>query len=66
MDFVANDQGTFFIVYKKCLWSVNHEQFPMQMTQNIKHNKWLEILTSEDNIVNTEAVTKYYNEYYSN
>ena len=29
---------------KQCLQSVNHEQFPSQMTQNNKHNKWLEIL----------------------
>ena len=29
---------------KQCLQSVNHEQFPIQMTQNNKHNKWLEIL----------------------
>ena len=28
--------------------SVNHEQFPMQMTQNNKHNKWLEILAGKD------------------
>ena len=29
---------------KQCLQSVNHEQFSIQMTQNNKHNKWLEIL----------------------
>ena len=29
-----------------CLPSVNHEQFPMQMTH--KHNKWLQILAQED------------------
>ena len=29
---------------KQCLQSVNHEQFPIQMTQNNKHNKWLEML----------------------
>ena len=29
---------------KQCLQSVNHEQFPIQMTQNNKYNKWLEIL----------------------
>ena len=29
---------------KQCLQSVNHEQFPIQMTQDNKHNKWLEIL----------------------
>ena len=28
---------------KQCLQSVNHEQFPIQMTQNNKHNPWLEI-----------------------
>ena len=27
---------------KQCLQSVNHEQFHIQMTQNNKHNKWLE------------------------
>ena len=27
---------------------VNHEQFPMQVTQNSKHNKWLEILAGEN------------------
>ena len=27
---------------------VNHKQFPMQMTQNSKRNKWLEILAGED------------------
>ena len=29
---------------KQCLQSVNHEQFHIQMTQDNKHNKWLEIL----------------------
>ena len=29
---------------KECLQSVNHKQFPIQMTQNNKHNKWQEIL----------------------
>ena len=29
---------------KQCLQSVNHEQFSIQMTQNNKHNKWLEFL----------------------
>ena len=29
---------------KQCLQSVNHEQFPVQMTQDNKHNKWYEIL----------------------
>ena len=33
---------------KQCLGSVNREQFPMQMTQNNKHNKWLEILAGKD------------------
>ena len=27
---------------------MNHEQFPMQMTQNSKHNKWLEMLAGKD------------------
>ena len=35
-------------IVKKCLRSVNHKQFPMQMTQNSKRNKWLEILAGED------------------
>ena len=29
---------------KQCLQSVNHQQFPIQMAQDNKHNKWLEIL----------------------
>ena len=29
---------------KQCLQSVNHEQFPIQMKQDNKHNNWLEIL----------------------
>ena len=29
---------------QQCLQTVNHEQFPVHMTQNNKHNKWLEIL----------------------
>ena len=33
-------------LWNKCLQSVNHDQFPMQMTH--KHNKWLQILTQED------------------
>ena len=33
---------------KQCLRSVNHEQFPVQMTQNSNHNKWLEILAGDD------------------
>ena len=32
----------------QCLSSVNHEQFPMQMTQNCMHSKWLQILAEED------------------
>ena len=27
---------------------MNHEQFPTQMTQNSKHNKWLEMLAGKD------------------
>ena len=55
IDFAADDQGAFsriiferlcLCVYsssvKQCLPSVNHEQFPMQLTH--KHNKWLQIL----------------------
>ena len=36
---------------KQCyfnLRSVNHEQFPMQMTHITKHPKWLQILAGED------------------
>ena len=54
IDFATDEQGTFswkavaFIhrLWNKCLQSVNHDQFPMQMTH--KHNKWLQILTQED------------------
>ena len=38
---------------KQCyfnLRSVNHEQFPMQMTHITKHNKWLQILAGEDSL----------------
>ena len=55
IDFAADDQRIFMYllfmkgscVYssmKQCLQSVNHEQSPIQMTQNNNHNKWLEIL----------------------
>ena len=27
---------------------MNHEQFPIEMTQNSKHNKWLEMLADKD------------------
>ena len=33
---------------KQCLPSVNHEQFTIQMTQNCKHTKCLQILAEED------------------
>ena len=33
---------------KQCLPSVDHEQFPIQMTQSCKHSKWLQILAEED------------------
>ena len=33
---------------KKCLPSANHEQFPVQMTQNCKHSKCLQILAEKD------------------
>ena len=39
---------SFHCLLNNVLQSVNHEQFPMQMTQNSKHNKWLEILAGED------------------
>ena len=56
-DFAADYQGAFtyyswkaYCIYsssvKQCLPSVNHEQFPMQMTH--KHNKWLQILAEGD------------------
>ena len=50
IDFAADDQGAFFCVYSssvnESLPSVNHEQFPMQMSD--RHNKWLQILAQED------------------
>ena len=33
---------------KQCLPSVNHEQFPIQITQNCKHSKCLQILAEKD------------------
>ena len=59
IDFAADDQGAFHVllipgccVYsssvKQCLPSVNHEQFPIQMTQNCKHSKCLQILAEKD------------------
>ena len=30
--------------WKQCLQSVNHDQFPIKMTQDNMHNNWLEIL----------------------
>ena len=33
---------------KQCLPSVNHEQFPIQMTQKCKHSKCLQILAEKD------------------
>ena len=35
-------------LWKQCLPSVNHEQFPIQMTQNCKHSKCLQILAEKD------------------
>ena len=57
--FDADDQGVFHVLFmkgcyvysssvKQCLPSVNHEQFPIQMTQNCKHSKCLQILAEED------------------
>ena len=50
IDISADDQGAFCCVYsssvKRCLPSVNNQQFPVQMTH--KHNKCLQILTHED------------------
>ena len=50
IDFAADDQGAFFCVYSssvnESLPSVNHEQFPMQMSH--RHNKWLQILAQKD------------------
>ena len=59
IDFAADDQGAFHVLFmkgccvyslsvKQCLPSVNHEQFPIQMTQNCKHSKCLQILAEED------------------
>ena len=36
---------------RRCLQLVNHEQFPIQMTQNKKHNKWLEILDFQSKLL---------------
>ena len=59
IDFAADDQGAFHVLFmkgccvysssvKQCLPSVNHEQFPIQMTQNCKHSKCLQILAEKD------------------
>ena len=59
IDFAADDQGAFHVLFmkgccvyslsvKQCLPSVNHEQFPILMTQNCKHSKCLQILAEED------------------
>ena len=59
IDFAADDQGAFHVILipgccvysssvKQCLPSVNHEQFPIQITQNCKHSKCLQILAEED------------------
>ena len=60
IDFAADNQGAFSCItharlrcvysssIKQCLRSVKHEQIPMQMTQNNKHNKWLEMLACKD------------------
>ena len=45
--------GRTIMPVKQCLRSVNHDKFPMQMTQKSKHSnagftKWLEILAVED------------------
>ena len=55
-DFAAMTKAHFHELFMKgcCVYSssvkrmftVNHEQFPMQMTH--KHNKWLQILAQED------------------
>ena len=36
---------------KQCLQSVNHEQFPIHMTLNSKHNKWLEIVNFQPKLL---------------
>ena len=59
IDFAADDQGAFHVILipgccvysssvKQCLPSVNREQFPIQMTQNWKHSKCLQILAEKD------------------
>ena len=59
IDFAADDQGAFHVLFmkgccvyspsvKQCLPSVNHEQFPIQMTPNCKHSKCQQILAEED------------------
>ena len=54
IDFAADDHcifmyyswkaHVFYSSIKQCKQLVNHEQFPIEMTQNNEHNKWLEIL----------------------
>ena len=36
---------------KQCLQSVNHEQFPINITQNGKHNKWPEIFNFQPKLL---------------
>ena len=57
-DFAADDQEVLYILFmkglcvylssvKQCLWAIGESRaisFPMQMTQNRKHNKWLQFL----------------------
>ena len=46
----ANDQGTLCDVLIHRLWNrtiSESREFPMQMTQNNMHNKWLEILAGK-------------------
>ena len=47
VDFAADNQGHIFMYYSRKA-QMNHEQFPMQMTQNSKHNNWLEMLAGKD------------------
>ena len=58
IDFAADDQGVFLcIIHERMLcwfivceamFTMNHEHFPIQMTQNCKHSKQLQILAEQD------------------
>ena len=41
---------------KQCLQSMNEEQFPIQMTQDNKHNKWREILDFQPKVLRRKFI----------